>query len=409
MKMQRIIKLKASSVMLNTFMAILLFGVMGCSDDDLEPNEEDLNDQSSNVVEPIDSLATDNTKLFFSNLYNSAQRGVILGQQESYLENDAKEYQSTCDIYESAGVYPLLSGGDIENLTNDDYVEGSWRYTRVENLKEWVKECHKRGVFVTFSWHFREPFYGDSFYCSEMDDVTKASAFKSILEGGENHNYYKERLVRLADFFKSLTDENGELIPVIFRPFHEFGGSWFWWGVPYYATPEEYVENWKFMVDYLRRDCNVHNLLYAFTPGFTTTEEYLESYPGDDYVDVFGLDSYTKADMESNYTEQSALLVSQLNIISNMAQQRGKVAALTEFGHDLLDDTKTLDEVYTKFYLDILQRIDGNIAYMMTWYNSSEKHFTPLSEEDVSYINDFTRFVQSDEVLTHEEVGSLFL
>ncbi|MFI3288129.1 MAG: glycosyl hydrolase [Rikenellaceae bacterium] len=142
--------------------------------------------------------------------------------------------------------------------------------------------------------------------------------------------------------------------------------------------------------------------------GFKTTEEYLESYPGDDYVDVFGLDSYTKANMESNYTEQSALLVSQLNIISNLAQQRGKVAALTEFGHDLLDDTKTLDEVYTKFYLDILQRIDGNIAYMMTWYNSSEKHFTPLSE-DVSYINDFTRFVQSDEVLTHEEVGSLFL
>ncbi len=389
------------------YLAILLLSVLpiiGCTTaDDGVVVEEQIESESVNMVDPN---ATEATKTLFSNLRKSASNGVIIGQQDAYLENDNKEFQSNCDIFDITGEYPLLTGGDLENLTNDDYGDGNWRYTRVENMAEWIKECYKRGIIVTLSWHFREPFYGDSFYTSDMDDATKESAFKSILEGGVNHSYYKQKLVLLADFFKSLLDDDGELIPVIFRPFHEFGGSWFWWGVPYYATSQEYIQNWQFMVDYLREDCMVHNLLYAFTPGFETEAEYLESYPGDDYVDILGFDTYTsnKIGDESERAVELSEMVSQLNIISTLADQRGKVAALTEVGHDIHDESKVVEDIYTAFYLEILNQIDGNIAYMMFWSNG-DKRFTPLSD-DTTYIDDFRGLVSSDPILTSDETLS---
>ncbi len=373
--------------------AVSLLTIVRCSASD------DVSSDDTPTTELIDTNATAATKSLYAALRSSASQGVILGQQEAYLENTEKEYQSNCDIYDITGAYPLLSGCDLENLTNDEYPEGDWWYTRVENMREWIKECHRKGVFVTLSWHFREPYNGDAFYTSKMDETTKANAFKSILEGGENHLYYKRKLVLLADFFKSLTDDDGELIPIIFRPFHEFGGSWFWWGVPYYATSQEYIQNWQFTVDFLRTGCAVHNLIYAFTPGFESESDYLESYPGDNYVDIFGFDSYTSdkiGDAEERASELDEM-VSQLNIISSLATRRGKVAALTEFGHNIIDESKTFANPYTEYYLEVLKRMDANIAYMMFWLNS-DKQFTPESE-NTEYIEDFKSFVGNEQVL----------
>ncbi len=390
---------------------VSLLMLLSCTEANSNPDknpEQDKEEPKESIL--VDVNATEATQKLFINLGNSAEQGVIFGQQESYMENKDKEYQSNCDISDITGEYPLIAGCDLENITNDDYAEGNWRYKRVQNMIEWVKECHKKGVTVTFSWHFREPFYGDHFYVTDMDandPNTSAAAFKSILEGGQKHTYYKKKLVLLADFFKSLTDENGELIPVIFRPFHEFGGKWFWWGVPYYATSAEFVQNWQFMVNFLNDSCNVHNLIYAFTPGFKTEAEYLESYPGDDYVDILGFDTYTsnKISQESARQAEYNEIVSQLNIISSLAKKRGKVAALTEFGHDLADKSKSVENIYTDFYLDILNNIDGNVSYMLTWYNS-DKRFTPLSSDDQAIKDDFKKFVTSDKILTAGEITS---
>lgn len=396
------------NIKINRFAVIALSLLMLISCSSLSSTNEEDNSPKTPIL--IDSKATEATQTLYTNLYNSAKNGVIIGQQEAYINSSDKSYQANCDISDITDELPLLTGGDIENLTNDDYNESNWRYKRVENYKEWIKECHKKGVFVTISWHFREPFYGEHFYVTDMDandPNTSKAAFKSILEGGVNHSYYKKKLTFLADFFKALKDENGELIPIIFRPWHEFGGSWFWWGVPYYATSREFIQNWRFMVDYLRNDCGVHNLIYAITPGFETESEYMESYPGDEYVDILGFDSYTGKNFSSETTAERNLIISQLNIISDIATNRNKVAAFTEFGHDLSDSSKSVDDVYTKFYLDILNSMNADIAYMMFWYNS-DKHFTPLAD-DKEYIDDFKSFIRSDKIITSGEIISPLL
>src|SRR5690606_26600737 len=89
-------------------------------------------------------------------------------------------------------------------------------------------------------------------------------------------------------------------VPVIFRPFHEHTGSWFWWGADY-CTPEEYKEFWRLTVEYLQRK-QVNNLLFCYsTDYFNDERHYLERYPGDDYVDILGFDAYHRNAPESNF------------------------------------------------------------------------------------------------------------
>ncbi len=75
--------------------------------------------------------------------------------------------------------------------------------------------------------------------------------------------------------------------------YHEHTGAWFWWGGSEQCTPEEYKQLWTMTVDHLRNKKNVHNLLYAYSPSETKDEtEFLERYPGDEYVDIVGYDCY---------------------------------------------------------------------------------------------------------------------
>jgi len=111
---------------------------------------------------------------------------------------------------------------------------------------------------------------------------------------------YKSWLDKVAVFLQSLKGKHGEYVPVIFRPFHELNGSWFWWGGKNCKSSEP-IQLWKFTVSYLRDTKNIHQLLYAFnTDRFSSEEEYLERYPGNEWVDIIGFDIYQKGDILGN-------------------------------------------------------------------------------------------------------------
>ena len=85
-----------------------------------------------------------------------------------------------------------------------------------------------------------------------------------------------------------------ELIPIIFRPFHEHTQTWSWWGRSA-TTQTEFLQLWKFTVDYLKDSKQVHNFIYAISPQLDqagSKESFLFRWPGDDYVDFIGMDSY---------------------------------------------------------------------------------------------------------------------
>ncbi|MFI3240691.1 MAG: glycosyl hydrolase [Bacteroidales bacterium] len=381
-----------------------------CTDD--EPNNENGNITSGTIeFDLVDLNATTETKRLADNLRLTKEKGVILGQQQAYIEDrdvSPRTFTTDCDIYNVTGKYPLITGEDFLVLTNDSWTATNWYGKQSAAQKEWVIECYKMGVFTTFSWHMREPYNGDSFYVSDMDKVDltlSAKAFKSILEGCENHEYYKAKLDLIADFCLSLIDEeSGELIPIIFRPFHEMTGSWFWWGIPYYATEAEFIQNWQFTVKYLRDTRGVHNIIYAYSPsnGVTTESQFLACYPGDDYVDILGIDSYTDY---SSGTSAKETTITQLELISSLAKSRGKICALTECGYDIVGYPEITD-MYNTCYLNFIEESGADIAYMLYWYNSDDKNFIPTETSSSAMISSFNSFVNNDKILMMDDIIS---
>ena len=149
--------------------------------------------------------------------------------------------------------------------------------------------CHVEAAFDrcgvnTFCWHIWNPATGENLY-----DTTPAVA--AILPGGDKHDAYRRDLDNIAAFAKNLRGKAGQPVPLIFRPFHEHTGSWFWWGQKH-CTTNEFVALWLFTVKHLRDQAGVHNFLYAYSPGnaYGRREDYWERYPGDPYVDILGYD-----------------------------------------------------------------------------------------------------------------------
>src|SRR5690606_27336071 len=126
-------------------------------------------------------------------------------------------------------------------------------------------------------------------------DNSSNQVVASILdESSEVHAKYKTWLDRLAAFVSDLKDDNGKLIPILFRPYHEHTQTWSWWGKAC-TTQQEFIGLWRFTVDYLIKDKGVHNLIFAISPQMdvaSSKDALLFRWPGDDYVDFLGMDCY---------------------------------------------------------------------------------------------------------------------
>ncbi len=100
------------------------------------------------------------------------------------------------------------------------------------------------------------------------------------------------------------------------------------------TDPEEYRALWEFTFKYLHDDLNVHNLLWAISPAFSDVlaeGDYCPAYPGDQYVDVVGADTYFDKAVAPGQIET---FQNRLRLIVAFARERGKLAALTEVGQE---------------------------------------------------------------------------
>ena len=307
---------------------------------------------------PCDKQASPETVRLYNNLKKTAAKGWFFGHQDDLAYGVHWKYISgNSDIKEVAGDYPGVYGWELGHLELDSPVNLDG--VPFDAMRQFIAAGYERGGVITISWHFTNPLTGKSAWDAVPGSVA------AILPTGAKHNLYKQWLDKLAFFMQSLKGKQGEAIPVIFRPFHELNGSWFWWGKNF-CTPAELKQLYQFTVTYLRDIKKVHNLLYAFnTDRFANAGEYLERYPGDEWVDVLGFDIYQRNNDNAQFIKE---LDSSLGILEQLATAKHKIAALTEFGYGALPDSTW----WTKVLLPAIGA--HKIAYALAWRNAGLKN-----------------------------------
>jgi mannan endo-1,4-beta-mannosidase len=356
-----------------------------------------------------DKLATPQTVALYHNLYALGGRHVLFGHHDTLAYgHDWIDEPDRSDVKDVTGDFPAVYGWDmgaVELQGQHEEIKGPRQ--SVESLLGYARQAYARGGVVTFCWHARNPVTGGAF-----NDL--APAVHTLLPGGANHEHYKHTLDQFAEFFKQLSP-----MPVIFRPFHEHNGDWFWWGKGH-ASEADYIALWRFTETYLRDVKGVHNLIYAISPDRSRIDlnhgeaDYFYGYPGDEYVDIIGLDDYKDARLprpgEASPEVKKQEFVQSLVMISKIAQKHGKLPALTETGCETLN----IPDWWTSVLMPTLMANDDTrrIAWVEVWRNANAKleghehFFAPYKGH--SSASDFVKFHDSPFVLFESELPDMY-
>jgi Glycosyl hydrolase family 26 len=340
--------------------------------------------QTRNKVSCSDSLATQETKTLYKNLYNLIGKNTLLGHQDDPCYGVGWKYENgRSDIRDITGQYPALYGFDLGRIElglshNLDSVP-------FEKTRLFIREAFERGGVITLSWHLNNPLTGKSAWDN------KPGAVASILPGGEKNVLYTAWLDHLAEFLNSLKAKNGEQIPVILRLFHELNGGWFWWGKDQ-CTPDEMKQLWRYTIHYIRDVKQIHHLLYAYnTDKFNSSVEFTERYPGDEFIDILGFDIYQAGAIQKNEIF-IPFFNRELDMIDSIALIHNKIPALTEFGYNQVPDSSWWTKV---FYPAVASH---KVVYALAWRNADMKqYFVPFPGS--SSANDFKNMSAGGKIL----------
>jgi len=360
-----------------------------------------------------DSGRTQRTERLLDNLKALADSSVYLfGHHDDTVYGIGWEadYQRDSTVHERS---------DVKSVVNDFPALLSFDLGRIElggernldgvpfsRLRQEIIAHFDRGGMTTLSWHADNPLSGGTAWVADSLREVETHTVAAILKGGRQHEKFLAWLDKVAGFLNSLETPYGVKVPVLFRPWHEHTGSWFWWGQQH-CTAEQYKALWQLTADRLKEQ-GVTNVLYAYSPGTEAdgdSTRYLERYPGDDIIDLLGLDSYCFAPDgdTAHVADYARQLDKNLTMVCSIARQHGKAAALTETGYECL---KTADW-WTRTLAPVMER--HPLAYVLVWrnaFNRQNHFFAPYPGQLSS--SDFIRFYNQKATLFLHDVNGLY-
>lgn len=350
------------------------------------------------------------------------KKGYMYGHQDDPFYGITWEWETgRSDTYELVGDYPGVMGFDLGGIEKGDQKNlDSVPFTRI---REEIINHHERGGIITLSWHLRNPLLGTTAWIENdikaydeavaaLQKVGRADLIsqidnprhtvKAMIPGGKVHGEFRLWLKRLTDFITSLQDKKGNQIPVIFRPWHESSGGWFFWGDSN-CSREEYLALWNCTQDIVNAVPTSGGklgdyLIWSFSPSYGgqwTDEQYLSRYPGDDRVQLIGDDDYQWGTEEAFRT----MLDYNLAHITRIAQAHGKLIALTECGYINSPDPTW----WTRVVKPIIEKYP--ICYLLPWRNFKKEHFG--ASKDASTAADFKQWASQKNFLFIKDIKKI--
>ena len=339
---------------------------------------------------PADPEATPEAIALMQRLQQLQQKGIMYGHQDDLLYGfDWWGEKDRSDTRSMAGDYPALVGFELGEIELGHTL--SLDSVAFADIAERWKWWHSQGGIITVSWHvvnpitsqwpgIKEPNGAGSAWDVKTLSADGENAVRSVLPGGVNCAMYASWLDRLATFFLSIRDAQGQLIPFIFRPYHEHSGSFFWWGRTR-CTDDEYAQLWRYTVNYLRGK-GLHQILYAYnTDKVYSAEEYMQGYPGDEYIDMLSIDWYGQGKQFNRNAEKA------IQFVSSMATQKYKLFALSECG-PISEDLLSFLAKYP-------------CTYLLTWRHAPLRGRTPRGLDQ--HQSSLKAMMQSPHYLFHQD------
>lgn len=302
-------------------------------------------------MEPTNRQATPGARRLFHDLDMLKGKGILTGQHTQTVKMEEIE-----EIRRITGKEPVLRGFELLAYSpNIRYETGDEACRReIDENKGTLAQAlafGRSGGIVTFTWHWFSPVGGkDKSFFSYNTDFDP----EKVLEEGtpEREAFYRDMDV-IAGCLKPFLEED---IPILWRPFHESEGVWFWWGR---KGPALAAKLFRMQYAYFVEEYHLDNLLWVWNCPLK------EGYPGDDVVDILSCDLYKEKGTKTDYAEA----YEQLRTV--MGEE--KPVALAEIG--ILPDMEMLEKSHVPW------------RYYMTWSKD---------------------FVLTEEYNTHEALRSVY-
>ena len=235
-------------------------------------------DQEINIASTlVDPEADSGAAALYEMLKLQFGHRIISGQTHSYFQ----------ELENVAGKTPLLRAGDFASYTEGyPYLWSGGGHTlgkdpdgSTEQLIDWHQSSEGKGI-ISFQWHWHSPTGGVAGQNNFYTENTTFDIRQAIIPGTQE---YIDIIRDIDDIAAELARFRDAGIPVLWRPLHEAGGGWFWWGA---KGPEPCKALYNIMYDRMMNHHELHNLIWVWS----TPEE--SWYPGNDKVDIIGHDSY---------------------------------------------------------------------------------------------------------------------
>jgi len=300
---------------------------------------------------PVNPEATPEAKALLKYLYSIQGKNILSGQH-NYAEEPTRSSDS---IKAFTGKYPAIWGSDFIGRN------------RVAMIAE-AKRQSDSGSIITLMYHMKRPFDSDTVRRSPWKKLTDAEWNELITSGTAINKMWQDDMDSVAFYLKQLQDAH---IPVLWRPYHEMNGIWFWWG----NRPGEngFKKLWIMTYNRLVNFHHLNNLIWVWNTNAPRDWEndqayaYDLFYPGSDYVDVLAADVY-KGDFKQSHHDDLAALA------------KGKLISLGEVG---------------KVPAPEILKNQPQWVWFMVWASFPWTHNTP---ETMRTLYDDPRVITKDEV-----------
>lgn len=247
---------------------------------------------------PVTPNASPEAVALLDYLYSISGKKILSGQHSAPLVGSGR----LSVIHRFTNGYPAVFGQDF-GFSYPGYWDGiNYR----QNIVDEAIRRHAEGFIITIMWHAVAPTLDEpvEFKDGIQNDLTDAEWKELITPGTKLNERWKSQVDVIAWFLKQLRYAD---VPVIWRPYHEMNGDWFWWGKK--TGPDGYKKLYQMLFDRLVNFHQLNNLIWVFNtnevkPGVDRHDLY---YPGNDYVDILATDVYTQGFDQENYKQLTEL------------------------------------------------------------------------------------------------------